>query len=93
MKLRIAVDQRQAIRLGFNANSTVLIDLDVSQLHQTVRDFIADRFLEGMLLADPKDKKSKLTISRPDLQGLMEAIEAAMKADGKWVRWESVCGE
>jgi hypothetical protein len=94
-KIMVGVNQQEAIRGGFNADSSVALWLQVSELHQSVRDFIADRFIHGHMKArpvTPGDKSAQSSpdfiINRPDEEGLRLAIESAMVEAGTWVRWE-----
>lgn len=92
MKLLVSVDQRAAIRSGFECNSTYKVDVDISKLHQSVRNFVAERFYFGEVKQDPtdgtrsskNDKAPMLVIAAPSPEEFQYAIAIAMQKAGVW---------
>lgn len=68
----VSVNQSEAIRRGFNSNSTLKLDIDVSQFSPSQREVIARLFRSGELKTD---SYNLLEINQPDLVGLTEALD------------------
>lgn len=84
MTLKFAVDQAEAIRRGIESSSTIRLEVDIPSLPQEVRNFIADRFSAGEVLADPSrvgySAAALLAIPQPDVQGMLEKINSELAA-------------
>ena len=65
MTIQCTVNQPEAIRRGFNAASTVKLEVDIATLEKPHRELIAEKFDAGVL---------RLTIPQPDMAGLLETL-------------------
>jgi len=65
MTIQCTVNQPEAIRRGFNAASTVKLEVDMTTLEKPHRELIAEKFDSGVL---------RLTIPQPDMAGLLETL-------------------
>ena len=72
MQLLCNVDQAAAIRNGFNASSTVTLDVDIPSLTDPEREIIAERFCDGKL--------RDFNLEKPTPEGLREAMQKAITA-------------
>lgn len=73
MILRVAVDQRESIRRGFNCHSTMTLEVDIPNTPKDIVEYIADHFKDGNIMAKSSPNQM-IRIPQPNLDGFYEAI-------------------
>ena len=70
MQILVSVNQAEALRQGIDApSSTTHIEVDPATLTEEQRDYLASMLRDG-------HDASRITVVRPDLQGLIEVLQA-----------------
>ena len=82
MQLNCKLNQCEAIRRGYNASSSIKLEVDPSSLTQLERDTLADHFNAG----DYNPNLAAALLNEPTLEGLKESLacianDKAQKAD------------
>lgn len=72
MQITCFVNQTEAIRRGFDANSTVKIEVNPADLSQEQRDVLASKFSNGSY--------NNHYLKEPTLKGLMESLDSVAAA-------------
>lgn len=75
MQIICLVDQKEAIRRGFDASSTVKLDVNPAGLSEAQRVELAKHFADGKLFG--------WAIPTPDFKGLLEVLDAAVAESEK----------
>jgi len=81
MKLNCKINQAEAIRRGFNANTDVCLDIDPITMSREDRDILASRFSNGSY--DNPIGTFTATLNEPTLEGLMENIRMVREDTAK----------
>jgi hypothetical protein len=85
MQLICKVNQPTAIKRGFNCNSTVKLDVDISTLTPEQRDMLGDWFVAGEFKqVDPHAPSASYrdtwqAMPQPDLNGLLEQLNVLIE--------------
>lgn len=78
MQIKCNVDQAEAIRRGFSADSTVKLEVEVSALSEAQRIALAHKFSNGAY-----ETYGDQRLSTPTVEGLMESLDKLIQATTK----------